>query len=329
MRVFHLLRGSLLLAMLLTSAALPSNAQTAAPASGMTQDAGIKLHYLDFGGQGTPVLLLPGMSNTAWIYSDFGRELAKRYRVFALTRRGHGQSDQPPQGYSLEILSNDILDFLNRQKIDRVVLVGHSLAGAELTDFATRHGNRVAALVYLDAAYDREYQLTLPAEPVEPQAMTDADRVSADSFVAYLRQSRGDIRRYWSETVERDMRASVTPTSDGKYRWTIAPIFEEYLKATSGAAPDYNRIAAPALAIYSVEDETRRLPPTASQADIDAVAAYAAGPLTEWREKSIAQFRKGPGSREVTIIDAGHHMFLHRPAETRRLLEEFLSRHGL
>ena len=53
---------------------------------------GARLHYLDFGGRGEPVVLLAGMGNTAWIWSDFGTRLAREgFRVVALTRRAHGE----------------------------------------------------------------------------------------------------------------------------------------------------------------------------------------------------------------------------------------------
>ena len=57
---------------------------------------GAKLQFLDFGGRGETVVLLAGLGNTSWIWSDFGPRLAaKGYRVVALTRRGHGESAAP------------------------------------------------------------------------------------------------------------------------------------------------------------------------------------------------------------------------------------------
>ena len=316
------------LAVLLLAAASPPAPASPQPISAITEGP-VKLHYLDFGGHGSPILLLPGMSNTAWVYKDFGLELARKHRVWALTRRGHGESEQPAKGYSLDHLSNDILAFLNAHKVTRVTLIGHSLAGEELTHFARRHPDRVAALVYLDAAYDRQHQNSLPPEPVSPPAMSAADKASPQAFANYIRRTRPDIRRYWSDAVELDVRASVASGPDGSYDWKIGPIFEEYLTATSSAPPDYSAISAPALAIYSVEDESYRAPDGANDAEKAAVIAYANGPLRQWREKSIAQFKAGKGAREVIEIDAGHHLFLHRSAESLRLIEDFLARQGL
>lgn len=329
MSLFRFLVLSLALVPALSGAAPPSEPRPTPLTSGMVQGSGVRLHYLDFGGHGPPVLLLAGMSNTAWIYSEFGSDLARRHRVWALTRRGHGESEQPATGYSLDDFSNDILAFLDARKIDRVILVGHSMAGAELTHFASQHPARVAALVYLDAAYDRAHQKTMPEEPNYLPKMAAADKASAQAFLAYVRRTRPDLRRYWSEAVERDLRASVGLRADGSYGWKIGPIYMEYLKAASVAPPKYDKITAPALAIYSVEDESYRAPPGSTVAQKAAVVAYAEGPIRLWREKSLDQFAAGPGVREVAQIDGGHHLFLHRPEETLWRIEGFLARNGL
>jgi len=59
---------------------------------------GIRLHYLDWGGNGTALLLLPGMGNSAYIYGEFAPRFVDNFRVIAITRRGHGDSDRPETG---------------------------------------------------------------------------------------------------------------------------------------------------------------------------------------------------------------------------------------
>ena len=53
---------------------------------------GIRLHYLDWGGAGTAMLFLTGMGNSAYIYNEFAPHFTAKFRVIALTRRGHGDS---------------------------------------------------------------------------------------------------------------------------------------------------------------------------------------------------------------------------------------------
>lgn len=312
------------------AAASPPMAAPAEPQSGMIAGAGVKLHYLDFGGRGSPVILLAGAGNSAWVYSDFGRDLAKRHRVLALTRRGHGESEQPEKGYSIELMGDDLLAVLDTHEFDRAILIGHSLAGEELTRFARRHPDRVAALVYLDAAYDRSIQsAVMEQDPVAEEAPSEADRQSTAAYIAFTRRTRTDLNRIWTPALDREMTASIGLRSDGKIGWKMGPTFGEYWSSATDSPPDYSAIRAPSLAIYAVEDESYRLPANATPAQKAAFAAYNSGPLKQWQLTSIAQFRAGPGPRETVLLDAGHYHFIQKPAETLRLIEEFLARNGL
>ena len=105
--------------------------------------------------RGDTILFLHGLGDTAHIFDDLAPKFTNQFRVLGLTRRGHGQSEKPETGYDTATLVEDIRQFLDALKIERVILVGHSLAGDELTRFAGEHPDRVIKLVYLDAAYDR------------------------------------------------------------------------------------------------------------------------------------------------------------------------------
>ena len=116
---------------------------------------GVRLHYLDFGGTGPALVLLAGLGNTAHAFDDFAPRLTDRYHVIAITRRGFGESDHPKSGYEIKRLVEDIRVALDSLRLGRVTLVGHSIAGEELTRFAVTYPQRVDRLLYLDAAYDR------------------------------------------------------------------------------------------------------------------------------------------------------------------------------
>jgi pimeloyl-ACP methyl ester carboxylesterase len=115
---------------------------------------GISLHYLDWGGQGEPVVFLTGFGTPAATFNDLAVGLRDRFHVYALTRRGFPPSQTPASGYELATLVADIMAFLDAKELPRVHLVGHSLAGLELTQIASRWPRRVRSLVYLDAIAD-------------------------------------------------------------------------------------------------------------------------------------------------------------------------------
>ena len=122
----------------------------------VTIDGNIKLEVLDWGGSGRAIVLLAGLGNTAHVFDDFAPKLTGTYHVYGITRRGFGNSSSPrgtPKNYSADRLGDDVLAVIRSLGLKQPVLVGHSIAGEELSDIGTRHPEMVAALVYMDAAY--------------------------------------------------------------------------------------------------------------------------------------------------------------------------------
>jgi len=117
----------------------------------------VDLEVLDWGGPGRPLLLLTGLGDNAHVYDKFAPKLAGSYHVYGLTRRGFGKSSAPASGYSADRLGDDVLAVIDELKLDKPVLVGHSIGGEELSSVGSRHPEKVAGLVYLDAAYGYAY----------------------------------------------------------------------------------------------------------------------------------------------------------------------------
>jgi len=116
---------------------------------------GVRLNYLDWGGTGEAILFLHGFPGSGHNFDEMAPKFVNKFRVLALTRRGHGRSEKIETGYETDNLVEDVRQFLDAMKIKRVNLVGFSAGGDELTRFAGLHPKRVLKLVYLDAAYDR------------------------------------------------------------------------------------------------------------------------------------------------------------------------------
>jgi pimeloyl-ACP methyl ester carboxylesterase len=125
-------------------------------------DEKVQLEVLDWGGPhgagtGRALVLLAGLGNTAHIFDEFAPKLTGAYHVYGITRRGYGASSAPEFGYSADRLGDDVLAVIDALKLDRPVLVGNGLAGEELSSVGSRHPEKVAGLIYLDAAYSYAY----------------------------------------------------------------------------------------------------------------------------------------------------------------------------
>lgn len=104
----------------------------------------VSLEVVDWGGRGRSVVLLAGGGETAHVYDQFAPKLTPDYHVFGITRRGFGASSKPKTGYTAESLADDVLRVLDALKLERSVLVGHSVAGEELSSIGARYSNRIA-----------------------------------------------------------------------------------------------------------------------------------------------------------------------------------------
>lgn len=290
--------------------------------SGMVRVApGVRLNYLDFGGTGPAVLLLAGLGNTAHAFDDFAPRLTDRFHVVALTRRGFGESDHPESGYDTPRLVEDIRAAIEALQLGRVSIVGHSIAGEEMTRFAGAYPALVDKLVYLDAAYDRvsldsalqEIFPVSPNVPASPQP-TAADTASAAAYVAFVHRTRGvDI-----------------PESDIRTRFRYDGWHEEITAAYQAIQvehPAYSRVLAPALAIYAVTDDVSQLEPwqRADRAHLSGWQELVRG-VERADRLSREQFRRQVAHGTVLDIHGAHHwVFVSNRDEVLAAVRRFLA----
>lgn len=116
----------------------------------------MSLEVLDWGGTGRSLVLLTGLADDAHIFDQFAPKLTAKYHVYGITRRGRGISSSPhPEGrnYSADRLGEDVLSVIDALHLDKPVIAGHSIAGEELSYIGSRHPEKVAGLIYLEAGY--------------------------------------------------------------------------------------------------------------------------------------------------------------------------------
>jgi pimeloyl-ACP methyl ester carboxylesterase len=190
---------------------------------------GVRFHYLDWGGEGDPLLLLAGLGCTAHVFAELAPHLSDRFRVLALTRRGHGLTDQVQSGHALADAAEDARRLLDALGIERAHVVGHSMGGGEVSALAARHPGRVARIVYLDGAYDWADSPT----PEWPEEAASPDRfASYEDYVDFVHSLLPDDIR--GPALEAMLRTSVDTHADGsvvdKFSDAAAAPFVQALK---------------------------------------------------------------------------------------------------
>src|SRR5690348_14280164 len=114
--------------------------------------AGIKLHYLDFGGEEKPALVcIHGLTGNAHNFDALAPYLTPRYRVLALDVRGRGDSAWGPAlDYNPQVYVSDLKEFLDGLGLKRVSLLGTSMGGVVSMMFAGGYPEAVERLVLND-----------------------------------------------------------------------------------------------------------------------------------------------------------------------------------
>jgi pimeloyl-ACP methyl ester carboxylesterase len=285
-------------------------------------DHGVKLEVLDWRGSGDPVLLLAGHGDTGHIFDDFAPLLAPHFHVFAMTRRGFGASSQPKDGYDLRTLVNDIARVIDALHLRRVSLVGHSIAGDEITKFAIIYPEKLDTLVYLDAAYDRVEAQKLEAQFPE---LAPSPRESGTPKEIQALVAKTEILMPESE-----IRATRVFGPDGQFLRNVTPDWISHAVGLMVEHPHYEAIRAPMLAIYSVYQTPAQILPrynSASREDQRNIETI----LKMFQPFAQAQrdlFRKNAHQARVAEIPgASHYVFLSNKQEVSREILSFLNTH--
>jgi uncharacterized protein len=115
--------------------------------SRLVQVRGIRMHYLDFGGSGLPVIFIHGSHANARSFVDFAPRFADAFRVLALDRPGHGESENVDWGHGTGAQAEDILGFMDALGLERAVLIDGNVG---LTTYlGEHHPDRLEGIVFL------------------------------------------------------------------------------------------------------------------------------------------------------------------------------------
>jgi pimeloyl-ACP methyl ester carboxylesterase len=117
-----------------------------------TADLDGPVHYLDFGGRGTPLLMVHGLGGSALNWMSVGPAVAKNYHVLALDLAGFGQTPLFHRSAAVGTNAELVHSFIEKVIGEPVVLMGNSMGGYIAVLEAADHSSWVTAMVLVDAA---------------------------------------------------------------------------------------------------------------------------------------------------------------------------------
>jgi non-heme chloroperoxidase len=265
----------------------------------------VRLEVLDWGGSGhPPLILLPGLGDTAHVFDKFALKLVSDYHVYGITPRGFGASSAPPPktaNYSADQLGDDVVTVIDTLKLDGPVVGGHSVAGEVLSSIATRHPEKISALIYIDAGYsyalyDKAHgdlvldsialrnkinQLHLGTLPRTPEQV--------DELLTETRQLEQELQQ------RKEDFSLISPPH---------PISDLISVAILDGQQKYTQINLPVLAIFNVPNS-----PVFRRSMENQVRAF---------EVQV------PHARIIRIADADHYLFQTNEADVLRAMKDFI-----
>jgi esterase len=122
---------------------------------------GLRIHYLDWGGEGKqPLILLHGIGRVAHTFDHIAPHFSPNYHVMAVDMRGHGDSGWDPQGaYLVEDYAKDIEGMAAQLRLRNIVIWGNSTGGRVAQVFAGLHPDLVAGVIAEDVGPERPREI--------------------------------------------------------------------------------------------------------------------------------------------------------------------------
>ena len=171
------------------------------PQAKQVQVRGVRLNYMDWGGNGPALLFLHGDQRTSRSWDAVARELGDGFHTLSLDARGHGDSDWTPRGYRIEERVADLAAFFDALKLRDVVAMGHSTGAAVLAMYTEKNPGRVSRLALVEPLMVKDAPFNkMVASRSNPNRRTWPSR---EDLFSYLRQHPQAGR--WREDVIEDV----------------------------------------------------------------------------------------------------------------------------
>ena len=270
----------------------------------------LKVRYLDWGGEGAPLLALHGLASSAHWYDIVAPMLRDRYHIYAPDQRGHGQTTSATSGYDWQTLSRDLDRLLDYIGLDEVSVMGHSWGGNVATNFAANYPGRVKRLIMIDGGF-LDGRL-FPGASWETFSHRVRPRDVTGNRQEFLDRLRNQLGVIWNDEIERIVQTMVYEDEDGQIQDILQP--ENHAQV-----------------IRAMWDEPASMTMPRIQCPTLVVPA---GPTPERAGSEYAQTRRRmvdaaerclKDARVYWVSDTIHDIGYHKPQELAQVIGDFLA----
>ena len=270
----------------------------------------LKVRYLDWGGEGAPLLALHGLASSAHWYDIVAPMLRDRYHIYAPDQRGHGQTTSATSGYDWQTLSRDLDRLLDHIGLDEVSVMGHSWGGNVATNFAANYPGRVKRLIMIDGGF-LDGRL-FPGASWETFSHRVRPRDVTGNRQEFLDRLRNQLGVIWNDEIERIVQTMVYEDEDGQIQDILQP--ENHAQGIRAmwdepASMTMPRIQCPTLVVPAGPTPER------------AGSEYA-----QTRRRMVDAAERGlKDARVYWVSDTIHDIGYHKPQELAQVIGDFLA----
>jgi len=287
-----------------------ANSEFFRPVESWAQIGGLNVRYLDWGGDGPPIMALHGLASSANWYDIVAQPLRGHGRIIAPDQRGHGQTTQADSGYDWQTLSSDIVGLMDHLGIDKASVLGHSWGGNVAGNLAARFPDRVEKLVLIDGGFSGRRQQ--PGATWESFKERARPRDVTGTREEFLDRLRVQLAECWSDELERIVQTMVYEDEEGQIRDILRP--DNHLQV-----------------MKAMWDE----PPSTTLPNVVCpVLLVPAGPRPERANSEFAKMREENVELASKVIadcqvhwipNTMHDIGYHKPAELAEVIIQFLA----
>jgi len=146
------------------------------------------LHVQQISNKGPALIFIPGLACGPWTWEQTAARLEGKYSVYLLTLPGF-DGRKPVPGATLDSLSRDLATLIETRKIDKPVLIGHSLGGTLSLVFAAQHSDLIAGVVAVEGlpVFPGTEAMTGDRGPLAAKARAQLAGLTPAQFAEYQR----------------------------------------------------------------------------------------------------------------------------------------------
>lgn len=157
----------------------------------------MELFYRKYG-EGAPIVIVHGLYGASDNWVNIGRHLADTFEVFLIDQRNHGRSPHS-ESHNYYLMVGDLHEFFEKHNIEKAVLIGHSMGGKTVMQFAHQYPEKVSGLIVLDIAPKSYVQL---AKENKSEISHYSILKAMKSIDFYVINNRNDVDRELEKSIK-------------------------------------------------------------------------------------------------------------------------------